>query len=164
MWFKIDGFGFWRTFSNFTYLEIRGVYIVLSFSSRIAVPPQIGAFEFSDNPINSGDATSIFCTISKGDFPIDLIWTLNGRNIAKYDGITVMRTTKRVSQLNIDSVHAEHAGEYVCTAQNAAGNASHSTSLHVNGSFEIRFSSICARCFVLYPKISFSKHYTNVYL
>lgn len=122
-------------------------------SSHISVPPQIGAFEFSDNPINSGDATSIFCTVSKGDFPIDLIWTLNGRNIVEYDGITVMRTTKRVSQLNIDSVQAEHAGKYVCTARNAAGNASHSTSLHVNGIFGIRLSSIGVALFLSQPFI-----------
>lgn len=100
---------------------------------RIAVPPQIAAFEFADSPLNSGDAASLFCSITKGDFPIDFTWTLNGRRIGNDDNISVLRTNKRISQLSIDSIQPEHAGEYVCIAYNKAGNASHSASLQVNG-------------------------------
>lgn len=109
--------------------------MALSFTNTpcIIVPPQIGAFEFTDNPINSGDMTSVICTVSKGDFPIQIVWMLNGRLITDYSGISVARTNKRISQLSIDSVQAEHSGDYVCIASNAAGNASHSTTLKVNG-------------------------------
>lgn len=86
-----------------------------------------------DNPLNSGDAASLTCSITKGDFPIDFTWTLNGRHIGNDDGISLLRTSKRISQLSIDYVEAEHAGEYVCIAHNKAGNASHSAHLQVNG-------------------------------
>lgn len=83
--------------------------------------------------MNSGDATSLTCSVTKGDFPIDFTWTLNGRRIGDDDNISILRTNKRISQLSIDYVQAEHAGEYTCIAHNKAGNASHSASLQVNG-------------------------------
>lgn len=76
---------------------------------------------------------SIFCTIAKGDFPLEIQWRLNGRNAEDISGISIMRTNKRISQLSIDSVQADHAGEYVCSARNKAGTVSLSTALHVNG-------------------------------
>lgn len=85
--------------------------------------------------MNSGDAASVLCSITKGDFPVDFTWLLNGRRIISDDNISIMRSNKRTSQLSIDSVQAEHAGEYMCIAHNKAGNASHSTSLQVNGTF-----------------------------
>lgn len=87
--------------------------------------------------MNSGDAASVLCSITKGDFPVDFTWTLNGRRVSNDDNISVVRSNKRTSQLSIDSVQAEHAGEYVCTAHNKAGNSSHSTSLQVNGTSRI---------------------------
>jgi hypothetical protein len=78
---------------------------------------------------------SLFCTVSKGDFPIAIVWTLSNRSIESFQGISVMRTNKRISQLSIDSVQAEHAGEYTCSAKNSAGTAHHSAILHVNGIF-----------------------------
>lgn len=77
--------------------------------------------------------SSLTCTVHKGDFPIDIDWTLNNRSVKFYQGISVMRTNKRISQLSIDSVQAEHAGEYICNAKNSAGTAKQSAHLHVNG-------------------------------
>lgn len=99
----------------------------------VVVPPQITPFDFTENPVNSEDMSSLFCTVHKGDFPIKITWTLNGRPIDTSQGISVMRTNKRISQLSIDSVHAEHTGEYTCTAKNTAGSTHHSAVLHVNG-------------------------------
>lgn len=99
----------------------------------LSVPPQIIPFEFLDDPINSGDMSSLICTVSKGDLPIDIVWTLNGNDVRMYGGVSVVKTNKRISQLSIDSASADHSGEYVCVAKNAAGTASHSTTLHVNG-------------------------------
>lgn len=103
------------------------------FFTILLVPPLITLFEFGDEPINSGDMSSIFCTVHKGDFPIYIFWTLNGKPVDGYDGITVMHTSKRISQLSIDPITAEHAGEYECIAKNKAGVATHKTTLHVNG-------------------------------
>lgn len=77
--------------------------------------------------------SSVLCTVHKGDFPIGIRWTLNGKPIANFQGISTMRTNKRSSQLTIDSINAEHAGEYTCIAKNDAGTASHKAVLHVNG-------------------------------
>lgn len=95
--------------------------------------PEIIPFEFGGDETNSGDMVSVMCTVHKGDFPIDIHWTLNNRTLEKVDGISIMRTNKRISQLSIDSVQADHAGEYMCHAKNSAGIATHSTMLHVNG-------------------------------
>lgn len=78
---------------------------------------------------------SVMCTVHKGDFPIKMTWTLNGGSLELVEGISVLRTNKRISQLSIDSVDAVHAGEYVCKASNAAGVAEHSAYLRVNGKF-----------------------------
>lgn len=95
--------------------------------------PQIVPFEFGEEKTNTDDMVSATCTVHKGDFPIDIYWTLNNITVDKIHGITIMRTNKRISQLSIDSVQADHAGEYTCHAKNSAGISSHSTVLHVNG-------------------------------
>lgn len=77
---------------------------------------------------------SVMCTVHKGDFPINMSWTLNGRNLEEIIGVNVLRTNKRISQLSIDSVDAAHAGEYICKAKNEAGVAEYSAYLRVNGS------------------------------
>lgn len=41
--------------------------------------------------------------------------------------------------LSIESVDAVHTGEYMCIAENVAGEASYSTTLNVNGSFSFYF-------------------------
>lgn len=97
------------------------------------VPPQITPFDAGEEPINSGDMTSFFCTVHKGDLPIDIAWTLNDRSVNNIDAISVLRTNKRISQLSIDDVRAEHSGEYTCIAKNSAGIAKFSTNLNVNG-------------------------------
>nr|XP_015838893.1 PREDICTED: Down syndrome cell adhesion molecule isoform X21 [Tribolium castaneum] len=103
-----------------------------SLEVQVMVPPQITPFEFTDNPVNSEDMCSLLCTVSKGDFPIEITWRLNNRSIEAYQGISVLRTNKRISQLSIDSVQAEHAGEYTCLAKNPAGITHQSAILHVN--------------------------------
>lgn len=74
-----------------------------------------------------------FCTVTKGDFPLNISWTLNGNSLSKIFGINVLRTNQRISQLSIESVQEEHAGEYSCIASNNAGSVIHSTKLKVNG-------------------------------
>lgn len=98
----------------------------------LSVTPQITPFTFGDESINSGETVSIQCTISKGDQPLKLNWLLNGKDVQGAYGITVM-TMKRFSTLNIDSVQAEHRGQYTCIATNLAGETSHSAYLNVNG-------------------------------
>lgn len=93
-----------------------------------------------DEPANWGDAVTATCTVFKGDFPISIEWSLNGQPIAKnYPDITISGTSKRVSVLTIDTVSASHAGEYSCSASNAAGGTSYTASLAVNGIYHHYF-------------------------
>lgn len=105
----------------------------LSLLFSILVPPQITPFDFTDGPANSGDMILVSCVVNKGDFPINITWTLNSKAINTFEGVSVLNTNKRISQLSIDSVQAVNAGEYVCTARNNAGYVSHSAYLRVNG-------------------------------
>lgn len=105
------------------------------FSFCCLVPPLVVPITFGESVVNSGDMVSVMCTVHKGDFPIELIWLLNNRTVDKIDGVSVMRTNKRISQLSIESVQAEHSGHYSCIAKNLAGSAEQSTNLNVNGTF-----------------------------
>jgi len=101
---------------------------------RIAVSPQIAPISFGEAPVNAGDLVSVQCVVTKGDFPLEITWTFDGRPIQSYHGdVIVSDTGKRVKQLTIESVAARHAGEYTCVASNAAGSVSHSAILDVNG-------------------------------
>lgn len=97
------------------------------------VPPFIHPFSFGDEPINFGDMTIVNCAVIKGDLPIQISWTLNGKPTSVIDGINIIKIKPRVSQLSIDNVQEYHSGEYVCTANNEAKRESHKTTLNVNG-------------------------------
>lgn len=105
------------------------------FDCWIAVPPQIVPFDFGDEPINSGDVTSVLCTANKGDFPLNISWTFNDHPVGNLKGVSVFQNNKRSSQLSIDFVQAEHSGRFSCHAVNAAGATSHEALLRVNGTF-----------------------------
>lgn len=78
---------------------------------------------------------SIQCTISGGDTPIEVTWRLNDETI--YDNqmhILLDKRGQRVHTLTIESVTAEHIGNYSCAGTNRAGTVEHATQLLVNGS------------------------------
>lgn len=109
----------------------------------IAVAPQLAPFTFGEEAANAGEMATVQCAVIKGDLPLKIVWSLNGRPVDTarvsedhgYDvsDIVVARSSKRISTLTIDSVAARHAGEYKCTAVNAAGSTSHTSVLSVNG-------------------------------
>lgn len=95
--------------------------------------PQILPFDFGQEPINSGELTSLTCSVNKGDLPAEIIWTHNNKSVRADEGINIMKMSRKISMLSIESVQAEHAGEYRCIVKNPAGIAIHSAYLHVNG-------------------------------
>lgn len=103
---------------------------------RVLVAPQIAPFDFGDDPINAGDMTSLQCTVNKGDFPISITWTHNGIPVDPKGDITILRMSKRIETLSIESVQANHVGEYTCVAKNKAGIATYSAMLNVNGTLK----------------------------
>ncbi|KAK9680807.1 hypothetical protein QE152_g38807, partial [Popillia japonica] len=98
----------------------------------INVPPHITPFDFGNDVLNAGDSASLYCTVNKGDNPVNIEWFLNGRPVLGMDGISVDHYKKKVSNLNIESVRAEHSGKYTCRATNWAGSAYYATVLVVN--------------------------------
>lgn len=80
-----------------------------------------------------GDTVSIQCTISGGDLPVNVMWTLNKSPLEPYLEILTEKRGKRINSLSIDAVSAKHAGNYTCIAENAAGIAELSSELVVNG-------------------------------
>ena len=105
------------------------------FREPFSVAPQIAPFSIGDEPANWGEAVSAVCTVVKGDLPIEVAWALNGEPVTSknHGDITISSTGKRVSLMTIEAVSGRHAGEYTCTASNAAGATSYSATLAVNG-------------------------------
>jgi hypothetical protein len=99
------------------------------------VPPQIIPFDFGEDSVNEGDGVSVQCTVSKGDYPLNITWTLNGKPVAQDEGIGINRVSKRVSTLSIDNVQRNHVGNYSCLASNSAATDAFVTSLVINGTF-----------------------------
>lgn len=124
-------------FFNTEKLNCLGIFKrVFSISHQmILVAPQITPFSIGDGPANWGDQTSVICSVIKGDRPIEITWSLNGKEITleSHPDISISRTGPMISLLSIDSVTARHAGEYSCMASNLVGFVSRSAELTVNG-------------------------------
>lgn len=99
-----------------------------------SVPPVVQEFAFTKLPMNAGEFANLQCIVSSGDLPLNIRWSYPGEEMGGSSGVLAKKVADRVSMLMISIIAARHAGEYVCTAENAAGTASHSTVLTVNGS------------------------------
>lgn len=98
------------------------------------VLPKIVPFHFGEEPTFLDETVSISCSVSAGDLPLNITWSLNGKLINSNDGdIKTVNLGKRVSSLTIDNVSAKHAGNYTCYAQNLAGSGTFTSILIVNG-------------------------------
>ena len=100
--------------------------------------PRIVPFSFGSEVIDEGAFGQLSCTVSHGDTPISITWSLKGDSISSEPSITTTMIGTRTSILIISSVGYRHSGEYRCNAINDAGMASYSTILKVNGEFIIR--------------------------
>ena len=98
------------------------------------------SFNFGDEEYNLHDSVSATCSITKGDLPLEIWWTvieaddpdLVDKILATSDEIEI-RKNKKISVLSIDSVKARNRGNYTCHARNKAGETSVSTQLAING-------------------------------
>lgn len=104
------------------------------------MPPKILPFDFGEDSVNSGDPASLNCLVHKGDLPFNITWLHNNKTIKEEFGILIFANGKKTSSLSIDSVSAEHAGEYSCFVQNRAGSDRHTAVLNVNGIFCMYFT------------------------
>ncbi|XP_015436891.1 PREDICTED: Down syndrome cell adhesion molecule-like protein Dscam2 [Dufourea novaeangliae] len=99
---------------------------------QVMVPPTIQEFSFMKLPMNAGEFANLQCIAPTGDLPLNIRWSYPGEEMGGSSGVLAKKVADRVSMLMISVITARHAGEYVCTAENAAGTASHSTTLTVN--------------------------------
>uniref|UniRef100_A0A1B0DQ84 Ig-like domain-containing protein n=1 Tax=Phlebotomus papatasi TaxID=29031 RepID=A0A1B0DQ84_PHLPP len=108
---------------------------MVEYSAELAVNvlPQIVPFDFGTEVINEMDMVSAYCSVNKGDLPVNIYWTKDGRKVFTNDGILISKTSQRISVLSIESVRDRHSGNYTCWAENNAGSVHHSAQLHVNG-------------------------------
>ena len=98
-------------------------------------------FNFGEDELNLYDTVSATCTVSKGDLPIKIWWTvieaddpdLKDQILTTSDGILISRTSKKISMLSIESVNARNRGNYTCHARNKAGETSVTAILAING-------------------------------
>ncbi|XP_043494094.1 Down syndrome cell adhesion molecule-like protein Dscam2 isoform X8 [Polistes fuscatus] len=99
---------------------------------QVMVPPTIQEFAFMKLPMNAGEFANLQCIVPTGDLPLNIRWSYPGEEMGGSSGVLAKKVADRVSMLMISVITAKHAGEYVCTAENAAGTASYSTALTVN--------------------------------
>lgn len=103
------------------------------------VLPQILPFTFGDQEVNLDETVSATCTITKGDLPVYIWWTMSNnddeiaKNISSNDGILITKAGNKLSLINIESVKRRHRGNYTCWAKNKAGVSSYSALLAING-------------------------------
>ncbi len=83
--------------------------------------------------MDEGAYAQLACSVSHGDEPMTLTWSLKGDIISSEPSITTNMIGTRTSILIISEVGYRHSGEYTCTARNKAGVDAHSAKLKVNG-------------------------------
>lgn len=66
---------------------------------------------------------------------MEVKWHFNGEEIPRYLEVSTSKMGKRMNVLLIESVKADHAGNYSCIAKNQAGVTEHTAPLIVIGWF-----------------------------
>ncbi|XP_073989855.1 Down syndrome cell adhesion molecule 1 isoform X9 [Rhodnius prolixus] len=102
---------------------------------QVMVRPRLQPFSFGDKPLNTGQISTLICSLAEGDRPVTLQWLFNGREL--YDdrdeiGIKIVQISDGSTLLSINSVEARHAGTYTCVAKNEAGKETYTSNLVVN--------------------------------
>ena len=92
-------------------------------------------FSFGSDVVDEGAFAQLACSVSHGDTPLSITWSLKGDSISSEPSITTTMIGQRTSILIIQSVGYRHSGQFTCNARNKAGTDTHSTQLKVNGRF-----------------------------
>lgn len=108
---------------------------VSSLNFKLTVKPQIEPFSFN---VQSSTSAKAVCVINAGDLPLQMIWSKNGRplfasNNNKPSNYKIQQFDEFMSVLSISSLTVSDSGNYTCTANNSAGEASYTQTFHVKG-------------------------------
>lgn len=129
----------------------------------LIVLPQIVPFNFGQEQIYLDESVTATCSITKGDLPLTVWWTLKNSlsnvkyNLTSNDGVIISRNSQKFSVLSIEAVKARHMGNYTCHAMNKAGVIQHSAYLEINGDFIFYLFYFYEFCNLI-PKIDQSCH------
>ena len=96
-------------------------------------PPIIVPFTFGSESVDQGQYAQLSCVIRSGDKPVAITWSLKGDIINSDPTLSTTMLGTQASMLVITSVDYQHSGIYTCRAENAAGIATYSAELKVNG-------------------------------
>lgn len=99
-----------------------------------AVPPKVSPF-YAEDTLHVGDRASLTCSVTKGDLPLTISWSKDGRSIDTHQlvSMSVSQVDQYTSILLIESLMPEHNGNYSCVVRNLAAEVSHTHQLVVNG-------------------------------
>lgn len=99
--------------------------------------------------MNAGEFANLQCIVPTGDLPLTIRWSYPGEEMGGSSGVIAKKVADRVSMLMMSALTAKHAGDYVCTAENAAGTSFYSTLLTVNGSRINPNRQAIKHCFII---------------
>ena len=111
-----EGFGLWKE-----------THLVLT------EPPVIIPLTLGSDILNEGQFVQILCTVTQGDEPLSIKWSLQGDSVSSEPELTTASLGTRTSMLTIQSVGHRHSGTYTCSASNKGGTRSQSVEVNVNG-------------------------------
>ncbi len=109
--------------------HFKSIYVIYN-----AVAPKIVPFS-TVALLQRGERVTITCTMAKGDLPLNILWLKDGIPLANTEDerVKILTFDHYNSMLTIESLELRHVGNYTCQAANAAGMASHSQAVLVNG-------------------------------
>ncbi|KAG1677536.1 Down syndrome cell adhesion molecule-like protein Dscam2 [Nymphon striatum] len=96
--------------------------------------PVLSDIKFPEG-VAEGMRVNVLCNILKGEQPVTKAWLKDGHPIASNIGIVITHTSS-FSILNIENVRRHHAGTYICSARNSAGQTNKTGRLIVQASPE----------------------------
>ena len=84
-------------------------------------------FQPSDpNGLRLGERLTLTCSVTKGDLPLFMSWTVDGRPVDSSSPSSSIKTVQidaYTSLLVVDSLQARHSGNYSCLVRNPATDA-----------------------------------------
>lgn len=110
---------------------------LLIWGKIVAVAPKITPFQIYPT-LRLGERLTLTCAVTKGDPPLTISWTFNDQPVVSGGGggssyATALQITAFTSILTVDSLQSSHGGNYSCVVANAAGRASQSQLVDVQG-------------------------------